>query len=136
MESKLYVGEQWLKVDGETKFSSDSTWVPDYNANIYVFAMNFGSPTKGCRAKCYYLKMYTGGAKNTNPDGDLARDYIPAVRDGIAGMYDRLNNTFTASAGLNAFRYGSVTNTVGWTATTYCTSAPKQTAGGFMLIVR
>jgi len=136
VESKLYVGEQWLKVDGETKFSSASTWVPDYNANIYVFAMNFDSPKQGCRAKCYYLKMYTGGAKNTNPDGDLARDYIPAVRDGIAGMYDRLNNTFTASAGLNAFRYGSVTNTVGWTATTYCTSAPKQTAGGFMLIVR
>ncbi len=73
--------------------------------------------------------MWENGDKTTNPDGNLARDYVPAVLDGIAGMFDRQNNTFTASAGLNAFKYGSVTNTVGWTETTYCTSAPNQTAG-------
>ena len=134
VESKMYVGEQWLKVDGETKYSSASTWVPDYNVNIYAFALNFGSPKQGCRAKCYYLKMYTGGDKTTNPDGNLARDYVPAVLDGVAGMLDRQNNTFTPSAGLNAFKYGSVTNTTAWTETTYCTSAPSQTFGGGLSI--
>ena len=129
VESKMYVGEQWLKVDGETKYSSASTWKPDYNVNIYAFALNLGSPRLGCRAKCYYLKMYTDGDKTTNPDGTLARDYVPAVLGGIAGMYDRLNDTFTASGGIDAFRYGSVTNTTAFTKTTYCTSAPNETAG-------
>ena len=81
--------------------------------------------------------MYTDGDKETNPDGTLARDYVPAVVDGVAGMFDRENNTFTASAGGNAFKYGSVTNTVGNTATTFfATHATQAPGGGFIVILR
>jgi hypothetical protein len=81
--------------------------------------------------------MYTDGDKDNNQDGTLARDYVPAVVDGAAGMFDRVNSTFTASAGSKDFKYGSVTNTVGNTAVTYCASNVRQApGGGFFLIVR
>ena len=127
VESKMYTGEQRLTVDGVVKYSGTDTLAPDYNINIFAFADNWyspspGTPNYGCRAKCYYLKMYTGGDKTTNPDGTLARDYVPVVRGGVAGLYDRLNDTFTASAGSGVFRYGAVTNTFGSTDITYCAS--------------
>ena len=139
VESKLYAGEQRLTVDGVDKYVGTNGAEPDYNVNIFAFAVNWydpqqGTPKYGCRAKCYYLKMYTGGNTTTNPDGTLARDYVPAVLGGVGGMYDRLNDTFTASAGWGVFKYGSVTNTTAWTATTYCTSAPSQTFGGGLSI--
>ena len=141
VESKLYVGEQRLTVNGIDKYTGTSNWAPDYDKTVFAFAVNFHSsalnPDWGCKAKCYYLKMYTDGDTATNPDGTLARDYVPAVSDGVAGMFDRVNNTFTASAGSKDFKYGSVTNTMGNTAVTYCASNVRQApGGGFFLIVR
>ena len=37
---------------------------------------------------------------------ELVRDYIPYVMDGVAGLYDRENKTFTGSANNAAFTYG------------------------------
>ena len=136
VEAKLYAGEQRLTVDGVDKYAGDDSSVRDYGRNLFAFAVNWyrpqpGTPQYGCRAKCYYLKMYTGGDKTTNPDGTLVRDYLPAVVDGVAGMYDRANRTFTVSAGANAFRYGSVTNTIGNTDVTYLASGlAAETASG------
>jgi len=130
-----------LRVNGEDKYRGTSTWAPDYDHTVFAFALNWyepvvGTPKCGCRAKCYYLKMYTDGDKDTNPDGTLARDYVPAVSDGVAGMFDRVNDTFTPSADKD-FKYGSVTNNVVNTAVTYCASNVRQApGGGFFLIVR
>ena len=68
----------------------------------------------------------------------LARDYVPAVLDGVAGMYDRQNKTFTASAGTGAFQYGAVTNVADYVRTTLCASSPGRMTGngGFLIIVR
>ena len=143
VEAKMYSGEQRLTVDGMDKYAgSDTSWTPDYNVNVFAFAVNWyqpkqGSPNFGCRAKCYYLKMYTDGDPTTNPDGTLARDYVPAVLDGVAGMYDRQNKTFTASAGTGAFQYGAVTNVAGYVRTTLCASPSAEMIGsGFLFIVK
>lgn len=67
----------------------------------------------------------------------LARDYVPAVLDGVAGMYDRQNKTFTASAGTGAFQYGAVTNVAGYVRTTLCASPSAEMIGsGFLFIVK
>ena len=143
VEAKMYSGEQRLTVDGVDKYAgSDTSWTPDYNINVFAFAINWyqpkqGTPNYGCQAKCYYLKMYTDGDPTTNPDGTLARDYVPAVLDGVAGMYDRQNETFTASAGTGAFRYGAVTNVAGYVQTTLCASPSAEMIGsGFLFIVK
>ena len=144
VEAKMYSGEQRLTVDGVDKYAgSDTSWTPDYNVNVFAFAVNWyspkqGSPNYGCQAKCYYLKLYTDGDSVANPDGTLARDYVPAVLDGVAGMYDRQNETFTASAGTGVFQYGTVTNVVGYVQTTLCASSPGRMTGngGFLIFVR
>ena len=142
VEAKMYSGEQRLTVDGVDKYAgSDTSWTPDYNVNVFAFAVNWyqpkqGSPNYGCQAKCYYLKMYTDGDPTTNPNGTLARDYVPAVLRGVAGMYDRLDGSFTASAGTGAFQYGSVTNTTSHLDTTYCTSPAVELVTGFFLYLK
>lgn len=142
VEAKMYSGEQRLTVDGVDKYAgSDTSWTPDYNVNVFAFAVNWyqptqGSPNYGCRAKCYYLRMYTDGDPTTNPDGTLARDYVPAVLRGVAGMYDRLDGSFTASAGTGAFQYGSVTNTTSHLDTIYCTSPAVELVTGFFLYLK
>ena len=139
VEAIMYSGEQRLTVDGVDKYTGTDTWAPDYDVNVFAFAINWyspkqGSPNYGCRAKCYYLKMYTDGDPTTNPDGTLARDYVPAVVGGVAGMYDRLNDNFTASAGSGAFQYGTITNAVGYVDATYCTSpALHEMSGGLFI---
>ena len=81
--------------------------------------------------------MYTDGDPTTNPDGTLARDYVPAVLDGVAGMYDRQNRTFSGSAGTGAFQYGAITNVTGYVQTTLCASpVDKMARGGLLIFVR
>ena len=63
------------------------------------------------------LKLFADGDANNMTDlrlygcrifeaGELVRDYIPYVMDGVAGLYDRENKTFTGSANDAVFTYG------------------------------
>ena len=140
VESKLYVGEQLLKVDKDELYTGTSTWDPDYEHTIYAFAVNwYGNPRVakyGSCVKCYYLQMYTGGSTD-NPEGTLTRDYLPAALDGVGGLYDRQNGTFTPSAGSTAFSVGSVTNTVAFLgATDYAAPSRTYVINGLILMVR
>ena len=76
-------------------------------------------------------------AAGGNPQKVPAAEDVPAVLDGVAGMYDRLNRTFSASAGSAAFQYGAVTNVAGYVQTTLCASPiDEMIGGGFLFIVR
>ena len=67
--------------------------------NLALFACNSnGSITYG-KVKIYSFQVYDNGT--------LVRDYIPALRsDGIAGLYDAVNDIFYASNGTGNFLYG------------------------------
>lgn len=72
-----------------------------------IFSHGFNAPLGNfnytnynpARAKYYSCKIWNG---NT-----LVRDYIPALRksDNVAGMYDRVTNTFFTNAGTGSFLY-------------------------------
>lgn len=69
--------------------------------NLYLFNLNNNGTinTNYVSGKLYSCQIY---------DNDiLVRDYIPALRsDGIAGLYDAVNDTFTASSGSGNFIAG------------------------------
>lgn len=84
---------------------SKSTWTKgttsDSSSNILLLYCNGAySAKKYGYGQVAYMKMWKGGT--------LVRDYIPVLRsDGIAGLYDFVNDTFTASIGSSNFISGS-----------------------------
>ena len=48
----------------------------------------------------YYCKIWNNGT--------LVRDYIPAFKDGVAGMWDKTNSVFYSNAGTGTFSVGKV----------------------------
>lgn len=69
---------------------------------IYLFSNNYNNEadTRMFPAKVYSCQIYE--------NGNLVRDYIPALRaDGIAGLYDAVNDTFYPSNGTSNFNYTS-----------------------------
>ncbi len=88
-----------LIVDGTSYGSSNNgTFVCTYP--ITLGAWNNGEGGISCNnSKIYGCKIYDNGT--------LVRDYTPALRsDGIAGLYDSVNDTFTASSGSGNFIAG------------------------------
>ena len=138
VEAKMYIGQQSLVVDGVTKYTGVNTWNPDYEYTVYAFAVNYGgSPKYGCKASCYNLKMFIDGNTTDNQEGALVRDYVPAVRNGVGGMLDLCNGTFTTSAGASSFSYGVVTNMAPLTSVTLRATETKTfLRGGFLILVR
>ena len=67
---------------------------------LYLSAVNSaGSLSSPSSMRIYSCQIYDNGT--------LVRDYIPALRsDGIAGLYDAANDTFTASSGSANFIAG------------------------------
>lgn len=92
----------------KTKVIFDGSEIKTHTSSTFTAPVNlvlFGSNTNGTIAygsiKMYYCKIYDNET--------LIRDYIPALRsDGVAGFYDVVNNTFTASSGSNNFIAGNV----------------------------
>ena len=105
VEAKGYAGLQELKVDGVVKCSGTVADALDYSTiDFSLFAIKYvdrtgisssdGAHACAGSATCYYLKVYVNGDKDTNPNGDLARDFVPASRDGRCGLYDLKNREF------------------------------------------
>ena len=102
VEAKVYAGLQELTVDGVLKCSTTNEGTPDYSSICYdLFCCRYVDPLNvtnyrsvSSEATCYYLKIYTNGDKDTNPDGDLERDFVPAMKDGRCGLYDLKNREF------------------------------------------
>lgn len=72
---------------------------------IYLFALcNAGSP-----ADYGYFRIKK--ARIWNDKDELIRDYIPCVDlDGVGGMYDVVNDTFTKSGSSTKFNVGTIIN--------------------------
>lgn len=73
----------------------NNTWWTNISANRYAQV-----------GKWYYIKVYRSGA--------LVRDYVPCVRnsDGVAGLYDKVENKFYTNSGTGSFGSGAATGVV------------------------
>ena len=92
--------------DGELRktFSATSS-TAQFAYPIYLFALcNAGSP-----ADYGYFRIKK--ARIWNDKDELIRDYIPCVDlDGVGGMYDVVNDTFTKSGSSTKFNVGALIN--------------------------
>ena len=95
----LSTGKRTIKQDG-TVVKSDDFTIPspyDAGATIVLFGRRTddGSGVQDPQAlRVYSLKIYE--------DGDLVRDFTPAVLDGKAGLYDPLTGTFAGNVNASA----------------------------------
>ena len=66
--------------------------------NLYVFSCNYGgNPNWSCKARLYELKILKKNA--TTGKFDLLRHYLPCIKGGKAGLYDKVNGTISYSDG-------------------------------------
>ena len=78
--------------------------------NLFVFATNYGgAPSWYGKGKLYELKIFKKNAESG--EFDLLRHYLPCIKEGRAGLYDKVNGTISFSFGSASFIAGSVTNT-------------------------
>ncbi|MBO7684526.1 MAG: hypothetical protein J6T51_07365 [Kiritimatiellae bacterium] len=79
------------------------TSAPLCNVSSYIFARHRGdsdSADQKCAARLYSIKV-------TNGDS-LVREFVPVVKDGVAGLYERVNGTCHWNiSGTGAFLYGA-----------------------------
>ena len=76
-----------VTVDGTTVNSGNNTVVARGSGRtLYAFASNNGSAAGSdhSTAKLYGMKIYINGV--------LVRDYVPGIKNGVAGLYDRQND--------------------------------------------
>lgn len=87
------------------KTFSATTSTATFPYPIYLFALcNAGSP-----ADYGYFRIKKARIWNSNDE--LIRDYIPCVNlDGVAGMYDVVNDTFNESGSSTKFTAGNLIN--------------------------
>lgn len=87
------------------KTFSATTSTATFPYPIYLFALcNAGSP-----ADYGYFRIRKARIWDSNDE--LIRDYIPCVNlDGVAGMYDVVNDTFSPSGSSTKFSAGSIIN--------------------------
>lgn len=92
--------------DGQLrKTFSATTGTTAFPYPIYLFALcNSGSP-----ADYGYFRIKK--ARIWNDKDELIRDYVPCVNlDGVGGMYDIVNDTFTKSGSSTEFNVGALIN--------------------------
>ena len=79
----------------------------DLQLNLFVFAGNqSGNPNWYARGRLYELKILKKNAQTGK--FDLLRHYLPCVKDGRAGLYDKANGTISYSYGSAEFVAGPV----------------------------
>ena len=84
--------------------------IVNLNLNLFVFACNYGGrPSWNCKGKLYEMKIFkkTGEIAGTNTFS-LLRHYLPCIKGGRAGLYDKVNGTISYSFGSADFVAGPV----------------------------
>ena len=77
-----------ISVDGDTTTSGGNVVANNPGGNsLYLFARH--GPDRYCSAKLYGLKIYI--------NNELVRDYVPGIKNGVAGLYDMLNDVWYVS---------------------------------------
>ena len=72
--------------------------IVNLNLNLFVFACNYGgNPAWNCKGKLYELKIFKKKTGEGESGLDLIRHYLPCVKDGRAGLYDKVNGTISYS---------------------------------------
>ena len=75
----------------------------DIGSSLYVFAANQGgSPVNPGKGKLYGLKIL----KKNGANFDLLRHYLPCIKNGRAGLYDKVNGTISYSFSATDFVAG------------------------------
>ena len=100
--SKLYNGEQLLKVNGTTIIQQSVANDFDTNLNLYLFCMNYNGASYFSKMKLYSLII--------KENGTTKRNFVPCYRnsDNEIGLYDIVNNVFYTNQGTGSFTYGNV----------------------------
>ena len=96
-----------LVQNGKSTFSATdletfkTNGVVNLNLNLFVFACNLsGKASWFGKGKLYEMKIFRKNAETG--EFDLLRHYIPCIKDGRAGLYDKVNRTISYS-----FKLGS-----------------------------
>ena len=64
------------------------------NLNLFVFATNYGGePFWNCKGRLYELKIFKKKTGEGESGFDLIRHYLPCIKNGRAGLYDKVNGT-------------------------------------------
>ena len=89
-------GKKTFSADDRTKYSTNG--VVNLNLPLFIFATNYGGkPDWYGQGKLYELKIWKKNA--TTGELDLIRHYLPCIKDGRAGLYDKVNGTISFSYG-------------------------------------
>jgi hypothetical protein len=80
------------------------------NLNLFIFATNYGGePYWNSKGKLYELKIFKKNGENDGANTfDLIRHYLPCIKNGRAGLYDKVNGTISYSYGSAEFVAGPV----------------------------
>ena len=89
-------GKKTFNAADRTKYSTNG--VVNLNLPLFIFATNYGGkPDWYGQGKLYELKIWKKNA--TTGELDLIRHYLPCIKDGRAGLYDKVNGTISFSYG-------------------------------------
>ena len=84
---------------GDTEYTaSQQTFNPGCNLTLFGINANGTIDQRRVSAKLYYCKVYNGNV--------LVRDFVPAKKDNISGLYDLANNQFYQNLGTGVFSEG------------------------------
>ncbi|MBQ6340338.1 MAG: hypothetical protein IJI36_14455 [Kiritimatiellae bacterium] len=88
-----------------TKYATNG--VVNLHRTLYVFATNYGGAPKWYgEGKLYELKIWKKNAETG--ELDLIRHYLPCIKGGRAGLYDKVHGTISYSYSDSAFVAGPV----------------------------
>lgn len=99
-------GEMTVSLDQQAACAAATVDVPSQYP-LYLFAMNnLGSASNFAQANVYGLKIF----KKDDGTGEfeLIRHYLPCVKCGKAGLYDKVNGTISFSQGADDFVAGDI----------------------------
>ena len=99
INTSLLSGKQEISINGSIVASGTSTASINTNYSLCIGALNYnGSPGNLSNLKIYSCKIY---------DNDvLVRDYVPALQNGVYGLWDKKNKKFYSSASSTQFTGG------------------------------
>ena len=96
----------------------------DTGRNMYLLACN-GRTWCGDNffGRCYYVKIWQ---TDENGEYQLVRDYVPCIKDEMAGMYDKVSSTIFYQTGSSPFGYelAGAPETALWNGTDTSASTP------------
>ncbi len=96
----------------------------DTGRNMYLLACNGRTwCSDNFFGRCYYVKIWQ---TDENGEYQLVRDYVPCIKDEVAGMYDQVSSTIFYQTGSSPFGYelAGAPETALWNGTDTSASTP------------